>query len=251
MAGRACTICTHARVREIDRAIIAGNLSIRAIACQFSLNRESIRRHRAEHLVEKLRDAYVTAPVDDKYVLADLLNGCFRRVNKLLDAADEALTDPDNPEKYTLDPRANEVFVIYDELEDNESGKPKYKRKRDSMDTMIRRIEGELPGLIVKRVKAKCADPRTLILDACRTLDKPLQMLGEFSGNLERNQKLRLEAAISARLYLSHLSLVTRQLAEKMGVRYDAEMVKQAIEEAFKDRPDLLPILQEELASIH
>ena len=41
------------------------------------------------------------------------LETTLRRVNKLFEACDEWLTDPEDPERYDLGPRAEELLVHY------------------------------------------------------------------------------------------------------------------------------------------
>ena len=54
MAGRTCTICAHPQRADIDKAILRDE-PYRAIACQFDVSREAVRRHhKGGHVSEKL-----------------------------------------------------------------------------------------------------------------------------------------------------------------------------------------------------
>src|ERR1051326_8750525 len=107
-----CTICTHRQSRSIDLAIVAGKLSNRAIACQFGVNREAVRRHRADHLPETLKRGYEAQKNQDAALVMDELMCCVRITNQVLAACDEWLSDPDNESKYTLEPRADPRELI-------------------------------------------------------------------------------------------------------------------------------------------
>lgn len=110
-----CTICTHPKHKEIDLAVIRGELSHREIARQFDVGEKSIRRHRTEHLAPVLQQAQLERKRADKIDCNAELFKCFQRVSKLSDACEEWLSDPDDPDAYTLEPRSTELNVIYDE----------------------------------------------------------------------------------------------------------------------------------------
>jgi hypothetical protein len=54
---RICTICSHPDRAAIDATVAAGAGSIRAIARQYRVTHDSLRRHNAEHLAVKLQKA--------------------------------------------------------------------------------------------------------------------------------------------------------------------------------------------------
>jgi hypothetical protein len=47
--GRPCTVCTHPRHAEIDKALIDGE-AIRGLGKTFNLSRQALQRHRDDHL---------------------------------------------------------------------------------------------------------------------------------------------------------------------------------------------------------
>lgn len=53
---RPCTICSHPNRSDIDRALVA-HVPYRRIAAQYAVSEQAIRRHRTEHLPEKLAQA--------------------------------------------------------------------------------------------------------------------------------------------------------------------------------------------------
>ena len=54
---RTCIICTHAQRTEVDQLLVSGNGSIRSIAHQFRVTRDSLQRHKAHHLTKRLGSA--------------------------------------------------------------------------------------------------------------------------------------------------------------------------------------------------
>ncbi len=54
---RTCTVCSHPDRAEIETALVASETSFRDIARRFSVSKDAVTRHRAEHLPEKLAKA--------------------------------------------------------------------------------------------------------------------------------------------------------------------------------------------------
>lgn len=54
---RKCTICAHPDREDIDQALVAGDLSYRAIADRFGIARSSLIRHKTNHLPATLAQA--------------------------------------------------------------------------------------------------------------------------------------------------------------------------------------------------
>jgi AraC-like DNA-binding protein len=64
---RTCTICSHSKCAEIDRALVDG-ATYRTIADRFGLSETALKRHKKEHLpshVARARDAEQVADADD------------------------------------------------------------------------------------------------------------------------------------------------------------------------------------------
>ena len=82
---RECTACVHPEAFAINEAIAVGKLSNRAIASQFDLGREAIRRHR-EHISELLVKASQAMEVAEADFLIDKLRGLEADAREALDA---------------------------------------------------------------------------------------------------------------------------------------------------------------------
>jgi hypothetical protein len=84
-----CTICASPHRADIDRGLIRGE-SMRSLAARYGTGRESIRRHRQEHLSELLLRAYDS----DEQARADGLLADIERIREsafdLLDRAERA-----------------------------------------------------------------------------------------------------------------------------------------------------------------
>jgi DNA-binding transcriptional ArsR family regulator len=65
---RVCTVCSHPQRPEIDRALVAGELSFRNIAERFGTSPTALTRHKKEHVpvsLAKAQEAAATADADD------------------------------------------------------------------------------------------------------------------------------------------------------------------------------------------
>jgi transposase-like protein len=55
MAGPRCTICSHPERATIDQLLARGTLSVRAIADQFGVGRNSLARHHENHVLKAVQ----------------------------------------------------------------------------------------------------------------------------------------------------------------------------------------------------
>src|SRR5688500_17842396 len=127
---RACTICIHPQRDAIDKAIVSGE-SNRRIAAQFGLAETSIRRHAETHLPASL---LASEQVKEEARAMDVMTEVQRimaRVNLLYDACDRWLRDPQDPTRYDIGPRSDEVSVVY--TEPGPMGTPVRKKERLSV----------------------------------------------------------------------------------------------------------------------
>lgn len=171
---RQCSICAHEQRAEIEGAIVAGE-SAPSIGKRYRVSADAVLRHKAAHIAETLiRAAQTVAEVQTQQtgdaldVMAELKR-CFERVNLLFDSCDRWLRDPEEPSQYTLEPRANEVKVIYTEPGPN--GKPVQKKTR--LSTLLSRLEGKT----VLYAEIRHADPRDLILKTAAQLKSQQELL--------------------------------------------------------------------------
>lgn len=174
---RACTICTHPERSAIEQALV-GDISLRDIARQWSVSKDALARHKVDHIVEVLMQATKAQQESDAIDVMDELRRCFDRINLLFDACDRWLRDPDDPKRYTLEPRANEVKVIY--TEDGPNGKPVQKKTR--LSTLLDRLQGKT----VLYSEIKHADPRELVLKTAAQLESQQELLAKLIGQLQQ-----------------------------------------------------------------
>lgn len=198
---RVCTICTHERRGEIDRALVGGT-PYRDVSGRFGTSKSALERHKAEHLpallaqVKRDEESRAVALVgqveqqaaDETAHALDVmteLRRCFDRVNLLFDACDRWLRDPDDPSRYDVGPRANDVQVIYTELVgDNVVA------KKAKLSALLARLEDA--GVDALRGETRYADPRELILKTAARLQGNLELLAKLLGDLDERPHINV-----------------------------------------------------------
>jgi hypothetical protein len=175
--GRRYTVDTHPERDKIIKAIIRGERSLRDIGRQYKIAVSCL----AGYLRDKLavQSAKILAKDGDKNGanLLQRVETIMLRMQKLYDACDEYLQDPENGEKYYLGPRAHEMQVVYEK-----PGKGKRVRVKEPLDRLLEKISGK--GLFPVEVYSKYADPRKLIIDTASVLSKQLELIGKITQQL-------------------------------------------------------------------
>ena len=185
---RRCTICEHPERAKIDAGVAAGE-SYRTLSQRFAVSVHALGRHVRLHMAQALAKAHrrVEAAIVREVVerktaqgLADVdLYGVVldyhQRALKLFDACDRWLTDPRDPAKYNLDPRAMEIEVAYLEVVGEKSdGSDLVALRVATLQDLLDRIRGA--GEVVA-VKYRAADPRVLVLRTAQLLQTQVKAI--------------------------------------------------------------------------
>lgn len=184
---RVCTICTHPEREAINLALF-GEDSLRDIAERYGTSKTALQRHKADHIPAALAKAQQAQAEAEAINVLDELKQMAERVRLLYDACDRWLRDPDDAQRYTLDARASEVTVIYDE---QHSPDEKPKRKRATLSTLLDRIEDKL-GVTVVMTERRMADPRELILKTYDRLQGQLELIAKLIGQLDDRPQVNI-----------------------------------------------------------
>ena len=84
---RACNICTHPDREAIDEALISG-VAFRALVAKYRVSKDSLSRHKANHLPAKLVMAQVAQEVAQADDLLAQMQNLQRRTLAILEAAE-------------------------------------------------------------------------------------------------------------------------------------------------------------------
>lgn len=115
------------------------------------------------------------------------LNRSLGRVNLLMDACDDWLRDPENPERYDLGPRSGEVDVIY-EVEVTRGDRLVVEKRKKKFSELCAYLEGtdDDGARFVGVVKGeyKHADPRELILKTANEVRQTMSTAADIARML-------------------------------------------------------------------
>ena len=178
--GRRAAIDNHPQKKQIIRALVRGDRSFREIADQFGTNKTSLQRYLKEKLIPTAAKIQGERDLRDGGFLLDEINRVMKRVNLMYDACDEYLRDPNDPNKYFLGPRGDEIEVSL--LEYDEDGKS-FRTKRD-LQAVFDKID-DTKGKAITDWHYKHADPRKLLLETARTLNEQLEHLAKITDRIK------------------------------------------------------------------
>lgn len=152
--------------------------------------------------------------VETKRTAIDELLEFLIGVKKLYAACTEWLTDANDPEKFDIGPRGEEIWVTYwdaSEAGEDEDGVRKAVRKKATLQELLRRIDDK--GILTIKSETKYADPRELILKTageCRQIISQCQQLALLMADARAMEMLR--AAI-----LRGIEKVSPELAKEIA----------------------------------
>jgi hypothetical protein len=181
---RVCTACTSPNREAIDRALVA-ETPLRTIADQYGVSKTALLRHKADHLPAALAKGKEAKEEAHALGLVQQLERWLERVNLLFDACDRWLRDPEDPSRYDIGPRAEDLKVTYTELV---NGKPVQRKRK--LSELLAEIEGS--SRTVELVETKHADPRELILKTHARLQSNQELIARLLGELKEGATVNL-----------------------------------------------------------
>ncbi len=204
-----CSICTHPKRHEIEAAVVQG-LSLRQVVEKFkTCSTASVSRHtkrcvakaiqqvrtareqvideKAKHSVEVIHKRVAeqaSVTMQTVTTIENELARSFTEVNKLADALDDYLEDPDSPGTYTLDPRADQAMIVWEELEAEtpEGQKPKWIKRRGSLQEALALAFSNGHRRLVSTDLISIADPRELLLKMLAQRCRQIEIMAKLEG---------------------------------------------------------------------
>lgn len=167
------TIDHHPNKQLIIQDIASGMYSDEKIAERYGLrDRKAVERYRKQVLPEIMK---LTAYRDTDGLLAAITQNIVR-VDKMLEGLEKWAVDPADQNVFAMDPRADEINVIYTVTSITDRGKMLRTRvKRNLQDVIDEHFVGtEKMGM---RLETHKADQRVILLKAMEVMGKNLQLL--------------------------------------------------------------------------
>lgn len=176
---RQSVIATHPKYEEIRKDIVSGTMTYVNIAKKYGVSYAAVRRFISSQLPSLAAESQKMREWDADRIVQEL-EQTIEYAQKLLDACDEWLTDPDAPDRYTLVPRAHEVEIVYYE-QSGEEDRP-VKKKASLQELLDELKEG---GVSAFDARWKVADPRRLLLDAVGRLGAQIEVIAKTRGEIK------------------------------------------------------------------
>jgi hypothetical protein len=209
----------HPKKNAIVRALI-NQVPYDKIADEFGLSFGSVQRYASQ----KLRMSAAKALAKGQYDGAQLLSRIEETivyVQKMYEACNDWLQDPEDHSRYNLDPRAYEHEVIYNWVLTDGDGKETRIRKKATLQELLERAIRDDEEII--KVESKTADPRKLILDTAQTLNKQLETLAKIAGVVQEVTNVDVNVSVNTVLASTIVQVIQREVD-------DPEVVKRIVE---------------------
>jgi len=189
--GRKCSICTHAKVDEINRKVVEGG-SFRGIARHFDTDDSSLMRHVSNCLEVEIRALIKEQKIAQAVNVYEEFQEQLAFAKNLRDTAKNYLSDPDDPFELFIGPQAHEIDITYydfNDLEEVGSGENvtlKPKKKKAKLNVILAELAGR--GIESSRVDVKTLDIRKFALDAISTADVCIDKFARMGGAYQKDK---------------------------------------------------------------
>ena len=169
--GRPSTIEHHPQKQLIDEAICSGEKQ-KIIAARFGITPAAITRYIQNAFArDKVRADQERQVSSGTFILANMMK-MLDTLEKMREALVEQLQDPDDPSKFNLSPRADEIEVTYDTIRTIDD---KVMRQKDTLQNLLEQVRAGTPHEIVS-INIKTMDLRKLLLDTVDGVAKQMQL---------------------------------------------------------------------------
>jgi len=201
-----CSICSHPEIRAINVRLRKGTGYLK-IEKEFpGASKSALSRH-AIFCLSMAAEREVKA-INAQVDVYDETIEQLKFAKSLREAAHEFLSHPRDPLAMTLAPRADEVEVVFYDIEivTDVNGERYVKRTKQmaTLEDLLTRAQAQNPGIKIASHQFKRTDVRRYALDAIATVDVVLDKLAKIEGlyTKERDNANTVERALNAyRLY--------------------------------------------------
>lgn len=242
--GRKCSVCTNERFEEINARIKKGH-SFRVISRQIlgdEKHHDSIQRHANNCLLLDIGALVLEQKVEQTIDHYQEITEQLEFAKDLRISAREYLSDPDNPGKLVLIPRADEIEIVYldhnDCMEIGERLVPK--KKKAPLSNILEEIN-VIGAKQADKWSVKHVDIRSFALDAIKTVDVVLDKIARIEGKYQQDKQNESDNQ------LAQLRKQIEKVAERNQTSYNEELKIFLAEFADKIRPDIREQLSSQL----
>lgn len=170
----------HPKRVEIERELAEG-LQISIISSKYGISRQALLGYKRTRLPERVVKAVEKRNITDAQQLFEVILKAVQRMEKLSDACDSWLEDPDRPGEYFMGARAQEVTIIYQEMvekrnKDGEVVKVTWEKHKAKLQDLLNRVKAIGVHRVVS-ISSPETDPRILLVKSSEVLTKQMETL--------------------------------------------------------------------------
>ncbi len=168
----------HPKRLQIEKELGEG-LPIKSLVRKYGISQQALNGYKRNRLPERVVKAVERRNITDAQQLFEVILKAVQRMEKLSDACDSFLQDPDDPGEYYMGPRAHDIKVVYLEGETVETARGEkivWNRKTAMLQDLLDRIAGVGMRRIVS-VSSNDTDPRLLLVKSSDALTKSMETL--------------------------------------------------------------------------
>lgn len=217
--ANAYSVDKHPKKNAIIRDLV-NQVPYTQIAGNYGMTVNAVQRYATGKLRMNAAKAMAKGQYDGVALLARI-EDTIVYVQKMYDACNEWLQDPDDHSKYNLDPRAYEHDVIYNWVLTNQEGNETRIRKKASLQELLERAMRDDEEII--KVESKISDPRKLILETAQTLNKQLETLAKIAGVVQEVTNVDVNVSVNTQLVGNIVQVIQREVD-------DPEVVQRIVE---------------------
>lgn len=222
--ANAYSVDKHPKKNAIIRDLV-NQVPYSQIAGYYGMTVNAVQRYATQKLRISAAKALAKGGYSGEALLARI-EDTIVYVQKMYDACNDWLQDPDDHSKYNLDPRAYEHDVIYNWVITNQDGNDTRIRKKANLQELLERAMREDEEII--KVESKISDPRKLILDTAQTLNKQLETLAKIAGVVQEVANIDVNVSINTVLASTVVQVIKDEIE-------DPEIVARIIERLSHD----------------
>lgn len=194
--------------QAIERDLL-NRVPYKVLSEKYNISAQALSTHYKNKMLPQLAKILKEDRKQDAEYLLKKIERLSDRCEKVVGACDKWLSDPDNKDEYNLDPRAEELLVIYT-VTNARGNKIRHKENLQELLDKARLDKGD-----VTKVIATSADPRELILKAVKETRETVKLIAEITGQLSS-----ITSVIDVKVLMPNLmSIITNAVGDNVGIQ--------------------------------
>jgi hypothetical protein len=176
--SRPRTVDQHPKREAIIKALIGGRQSLSQVGRRYGIAKQTLSDYMRARLLPKVAAQMAATDVRDAQSVLAKVQETMQFIDRLVASCDEWLRDPENPERYSLDPRDWEIKVIYNRvIGEDKKGNPITAKSKALLSALLKQT-----GEDVLYVEHRVTDPRDLLRTAALAAASLTEQIAKVLG---------------------------------------------------------------------